>query len=87
MNIAGEEISSNATYKGLIWCAASASAEVFADVALCPFEMTKVRIQTSTTGTFPTGFGAALVAMRQFRSETRFPFGSLVPLWSRQARK
>ncbi|KAF9475219.1 mitochondrial carrier protein [Pholiota conissans] len=82
MNLAGEEIS--ATYKPLIWLAGSASAEVFADVALCPFEMTKVKIQTSPTGTFPIAFGQALKQMSATKVETRFPFGSLVPLWSRQ---
>ncbi|KAJ7760416.1 mitochondrial carrier domain-containing protein [Mycena metata] len=82
MNLAGEELSNK--YKGAIWLAGSASAEVFADIALCPLEMTKVKIQTSATGTFPTGFGAALSQMRATKVETRFPFGSLVPLWSRQ---
>lgn len=81
-NLAGEE---NATkYKPLIWLAGSASAEIFADIALCPMEMTKVKIQTSPTGTFPTAFGAALSKMSATKIETRFPFGSLVPLWSRQ---
>ncbi|KAJ6621331.1 mitochondrial carrier protein [Mycena sp. CBHHK59/15] len=82
MNLAGEELSNK--YKPAIWLAGSASAEVFADIALCPFEMTKVKIQTSQNGTFPTGFGAALTQMRATKAETRFPFGSLVPLWSRQ---
>jgi hypothetical protein len=81
-NLAGEE--NAAKYKGAIWLAGSASAEVFADIALCPLEMTKVKIQTSPVGTFPTGFGAALAAMSASKIETRFPFGSLVPLWSRQ---
>ncbi|KAJ7623340.1 mitochondrial carrier domain-containing protein [Roridomyces roridus] len=81
MNLAGEEMTEK--YKPLIWVAGSASAEVFADIALCPLEMTKVKIQTSATGTFPTGFGSALAAMRA-SPETRFPFGSLGPLWSRQ---
>lgn len=81
-NLAGEE---NATkYKPLIWLAGSASAEVFADIALCPFEMTKVRVQTSPNGTFPIKFGAALAEMSRLKAETRYPFGSLVPLWSRQ---
>lgn len=57
---------------------------MFADVALCPFEMIKVKVQTSTPGTFPTAFGPALAAMQANKVETRFPFGSLVPLWSRQ---
>jgi solute carrier family 25 phosphate transporter 3 len=84
MNLAGEEASNK--YKPAIWLAGSASAEVFADIALCPLEMTKVKIQTSATGTFPTAFGAALAEMRKTKAETRFPFGSLGPLWSRQVR-
>lgn len=82
MNLAGEEVSKK--YKPAIWLAGSASAEFFADIALCPLEMTKVKIQTSPRGTFPTAFGAALVEMRNRRIETRYPFGSIVPLWSRQ---
>lgn len=81
-NLAGEELASR--QKALIWLSASASAEVFADVALCPLEMTKVRIQTSPAGTFPTAFGPALAAMSANKVEFRYPFGSLVPLWSRQ---
>lgn len=82
MNLAGEEASEK--YKGAIWLAGSASAEVFADIALCPWEMTKVKIQTSPAGTFPVPMGAALAQMRATSAETRFPFGSLGPLWSRQ---
>ncbi|KIP07097.1 hypothetical protein PHLGIDRAFT_127874 [Phlebiopsis gigantea 11061_1 CR5-6] len=82
MNIAGEEASTK--YKGAIWLAGSASAEFFADVALCPLEMTKVKIQTSAQGTFPIPTFAALSRMSATSAETRFPFGSLVPLWSRQ---
>jgi len=81
-NLAGEELSNK--YKPAIWLAGSASAEIFADVALCPFEMAKVKIQTSPSGTFPTAFGAAMKQMSASKAETRFPFGSLVPLWSRQ---
>ncbi|KAG2048060.1 mitochondrial carrier [Suillus hirtellus] len=82
MNLAGEELTNK--YKPAIWLAGSASAEVFADIALCPLEMTKVKIQTSPSGTFPTSFGAALAEMSRTKAETRYPFGSLVPLWSRQ---
>lgn len=39
-NVAGEEASY--TYRGMIYLAGSASAEVFADAALCPMEMVKV---------------------------------------------
>jgi len=81
-NLAGEEAAQK--YKAYIWLAGSASAEVFADIALCPLEMTKVKVQTSPSGTFPIAFGPALAQMRAMKAETRFPFGSLVPLWSRQ---
>ncbi|TRM65354.1 mitochondrial carrier protein [Schizophyllum amplum] len=82
MNLAGEEMSNK--YKPAIWLAGSATAEVFADMALCPLEMTKVKIQTSPNGTFPIAFGAALKEMSRTKAETRYPFGSLGPLWSRQ---
>lgn len=82
MNLAGEGASEQ--YKPFIWLAGSASAEVVADIALCPLEMTKVKIQTSSTGTFPIAFGEALKQMRATKVETRYPFGSIVPLWSRQ---
>lgn len=39
-NLLGKDISEK--YKGFIWASASASAEFFADIALCPLEMTKV---------------------------------------------
>ncbi|KCV72818.1 hypothetical protein H696_00396 [Fonticula alba] len=81
-NVLGEE--NSVKYKSLVWASASASAELFADIALCPMEMVKVKVQTSPPGTFPTGTMAALAAMRANAAETRFPFGSLVPLWSRQ---
>lgn len=70
-------------YRGIIYVLGSASAEVFADAALCPMEMVKVKIQTSVPGTFPTELGAAIAAMRANPS-LKFPYGSLVPLWSRQ---
>merc|ERR1719453_2840055 len=77
----GEETAKN--YQGLVFLAGSASAEVFADAALCPMEMVKVKIQTSTPGTFPTEMGAAISKLNADPS-SKFPFGSLVPLWSRQ---
>ncbi|CAM9125935.1 unnamed protein product [Choristocarpus tenellus] len=81
-NLAGEE---NAyEYRGTIYLLGSASAEFFADIALCPMEMVKVKVQTSVPGTFPTEFGAALAEMRANSVEYKFPMGSLVPLWSRQ---
>lgn len=80
-NLAGEEDAKK--YQGAIWLAGSASAEFFADAALCPFEMIKVKVQTSTPGTFPTGFFSALGEIQKIPGST-WPFGSLVPLWSRQ---
>lgn len=79
--MAGEENAHK--YRGYIFLAGSASAEVIADAALCPFEMIKVKVQTSPAGTFPTEFGAAWGKMSADPS-SKFPFGSLVPLWSRQ---
>jgi len=81
-NMAGKE---NAyRYRDWIYLAGSASAEFFADLALCPMEMVKVKVQTSPAGTFPTQFGPALAQMQANKAETRFPFGSVGPLWSRQ---
>lgn len=81
-NLLGEDVMTK--NKGLVWVSASASAEFFADIALCPFEMIKVKVQTSPQGTFPTGFNAAMTQMKLNKHETRFPFGSLSPLWARQ---
>lgn len=81
-NMVGEEYF--ATNKGLVWICASASAEFFADIALCPMEMIKVKVQTSPAGTFPTSLGAATGAMLANRTDTGFPFRSLTPLWGRQ---
>ncbi|CAM9653986.1 unnamed protein product, partial [Phaeothamnion confervicola] len=81
-NLLGEE--NYHKYRGIIYLAGSASAEFFADAALCPMEMVKVKVQTSAAGTFPTEFGAAWATMSANSAQTKFPFGSLVPLWSRQ---
>jgi len=80
-NLAGQENAGK--YKKLIWLAGSASAEFFADIALCPMEMVKVKIQTSPAGTFPTALGPAISALRA-NPASRFPFGSVTPLWGRQ---
>lgn len=80
-NLAGQENAGK--YKKIIWLAGSASAEFFADIALCPMEMVKVKIQTSPAGKFPTALGPAISALRADPS-SRFPFGSVTPLWGRQ---
>jgi solute carrier family 25 phosphate transporter 3 len=71
-------------YRGAIYVTAAGCAEACASVLMCPFEMLKVRVQTSPRGTFPTQFGPALSHMIANRHGMRFPFGSLVPLWGRQ---
>ncbi len=54
-NLAGEE---NAyKYRSMIYLARSASAELIADIALCPMEMVKVKVQSSPHGTFLTELG------------------------------
>ncbi|CAM9390488.1 unnamed protein product [Sphacelaria rigidula] len=80
--LAGEEAAF--LYRGAVFLLAAASAEFFADIALCPMEMVKVKVQTASRRTFPTDFESALSAMWDSRQSTGFPFGSLVPLWSRQ---
>jgi solute carrier family 25 phosphate transporter 3 len=47
-------------------------------------EMVKVKVQTSVPGTFPTAVIPATIAMNANRQVTRFPYGSIIPLWSRQ---
>lgn len=71
----------------VLWAAASGSAEIFADMALCPFEMTKVKMQVTLPGqpnAPPSSFLPALSWMSANKADTRFPFGSLAPLWGRQ---
>lgn len=46
-DIAGPDYATK--YKTLIYLAGAASSEVIADVALCPFEAVKVRVQTQPT--------------------------------------
>lgn len=47
-------------YRTYVYLAASASAEIIADAALCPFEAVKVRMQTSpASANFPRSLGAA----------------------------
>lgn len=86
--LVGEETVNNSTLVRMsLWAAASGSAEVFADVALCPFEMTKVKMQVTLPGQ-PDGFPSKMIpAMKEMsarKADTKFPFGSLYPLWGRQ---
>ncbi|XP_057971490.1 mitochondrial phosphate carrier protein 3, mitochondrial-like isoform X1 [Malania oleifera] len=78
-DIAGPEYA--AKYKTLIYLAGSASAEVIADIALCPMEAVKVRVQTQP------GFARGLSdGFPKFvKSEGALGlYKGLVPLWGRQ---
>ncbi|CAO2828680.1 unnamed protein product [Amaranthus hypochondriacus] len=78
-DIAGPEYA--AKYKTLIYLAGSASAEVIADVALCPFEAVKVRVQTKP------GFARGLSdGLPKFVKSDGFGglYRGLGPLWGRQ---
>lgn len=73
--------------KMLLQACASGSAELFADVALCPFEMTKVRMQITMPVNGVAGFPQQLLPAFSAMSanpDSKFPFGSLKPLWGRQ---
>jgi solute carrier family 25 phosphate transporter 3 len=71
-------------YRGLIWLSGAAAAEFCGCLALCPMEMVKVKVQTSVPGTFPIAIIPATIEMNRNRKVTRFPYGSIGPLWSRQ---
>ncbi|KAL8432180.1 hypothetical protein ACSSS7_004792 [Eimeria intestinalis] len=70
-NLLGEK--AYAANKGAVWLGASASAELFADVALCPMEMVKVKVQTSPQGAWPTGLFSATRQMMHKKHDTKFP--------------
>ncbi|XP_010420025.1 PREDICTED: mitochondrial phosphate carrier protein 3, mitochondrial-like [Camelina sativa] len=78
-DLAGPEYT--AKYKTLIYLAGSASAEVIADVALCPFEAVKVRVQTQP------GFARGMSdGFPKFVKSEGFGglYKGLGPLWGRQ---
>jgi len=70
-------------YRTIGYSLASASAEVIADIFLCPFEAVKVRVQTSKVGTFPTEFGKAFNAIYSTEGANGL-YKGLAPLWARQ---
>ncbi len=77
---AGEETA--AKYQTLLFLAASASAEVIADVFLCPFEAVKVRVQTEKNFALRGLFdGWAAVTKAEGVNGL---FKGLTPLWMRQ---
>eukprot|EP01062_Namystynia_karyoxenos_P025966 TRINITY_DN2032_c0_g2_i1.p1 TRINITY_DN2032_c0_g2~~TRINITY_DN2032_c0_g2_i1.p1 ORF type:complete len:344 (+),score=152.70 TRINITY_DN2032_c0_g2_i1:86-1033(+) len=85
--IGGRETLDTTPKKMAFQAAASASAEFFADMGLCPFEMTKVKVQVEVPPSKEWAYlstPAALAKMSADKASTRFPFGSLRPLWGRQ---
>ncbi|RYG43290.1 MC/SLC25 family protein, partial [archaeon] len=81
-SLVGEEAA--VANRTLLYLAASASAEVIADAALCPFEAVKVRMQTSPPAAkFPTTFGAAWGRISGAEGVNGF-YKGITPLWGRQ---
>ncbi|KAG6401850.1 hypothetical protein SASPL_138718 [Salvia splendens] len=78
-DIAGPE--NAAKYKTFIFLAGSASAEVIADIALCPFEAVKVRVQTQPG--FANGLSDGLPKFIRAEGASGL-YKGLVPLWGRQ---
>ncbi|WOL09443.1 mitochondrial phosphate carrier protein 3, mitochondrial-like [Canna indica] len=78
-DIAGPEFASK--YKSLIYLAGSASAEVIADIALCPMEAVKVRIQTQPG--FARGLRDGFPKFVQSEGVLGL-YKGLLPLWGRQ---
>jgi len=70
-------------YRTVGFALSSACAEIIADVLLCPWEATKVRMQTSAEGTFPTN---GVTAFNQIKSTegTAGLYKGIKPLWMRQ---
>jgi len=69
-------------YKTYIYLAGSASAEFLADIALCPFEAVKIRMQT-TIPAFATGTFSGIRAITA-KEGTAGLYKGLYPLWGRQ---
>ncbi|XP_040986966.1 mitochondrial phosphate carrier protein 3, mitochondrial-like [Juglans microcarpa x Juglans regia] len=78
-DIAGPEYATK--YKTLIYLAGSASAELIADVALCPMEALKVRVQTQPG--FARGLSDGLPKFIKTEGALGL-YKGLVPLWGRQ---
>ncbi|KAK1282463.1 hypothetical protein QJS10_CPB22g00600 [Acorus calamus] len=78
-DIAGPEYA--AKYKTLIYLAGAASSEFIADIALCPMEAVKVRVQTQPG--FARGLGDGLPKIVKSEGALGL-YKGIVPLWGRQ---
>ncbi|CRK20077.1 hypothetical protein BN1708_001039 [Verticillium longisporum] len=79
-DIAGPENAQK--YKTVLYLTASASAEFLADLALCPFEAVKVRMQ----GGIPSPYSGTLDGIRTIAAKEGMSglYKGLYPLWGRQ---
>jgi len=79
-DLVGDDIAHR--YRTVVYLGASASAEFFADLALCPFESIKVRMQT----TVPPFASGTLDGWKKITSKEGFGglYKGLYPLWARQ---
>ncbi|KAG7120579.1 Mitochondrial phosphate carrier protein 3 like [Verticillium longisporum] len=79
-DIAGPENAQK--YKTVLYLTASASAEFLADLALCPFEAVKVRMQ----GGIPSPYSGTLDGIRTIAAKEGVSglYKGLYPLWGRQ---
>jgi solute carrier family 25 phosphate transporter 3 len=80
VGIAGEKAEK---FKVIGFAVSSASAEIIADILLCPFEAVKIRMQTSKLGTFPLKLVPAMNQIRKNEGINGF-YKGLAPLWARQ---
>ncbi|KAI0147563.1 mitochondrial phosphate carrier protein [Xylariaceae sp. FL1272] len=69
-------------YKTILYLTASASAEFLADIALCPFEAVKVRMQTS----MPSPYKGTIDGIRKITATEGVAglYKGIYPLWGRQ---
>jgi len=79
-DMAGPELATQ--YRTALYLGASASAELLADVALCPWEAVKVRMQTAATP-FASNAMAGLSRISAQEGLSGF-YKGLAPLWMRQ---
>ncbi|KAK1246876.1 hypothetical protein MKX08_000678 [Trichoderma sp. CBMAI-0020] len=79
-DLAGEEAAHK--YKTILYLSASASAEFLADLALCPMEAVKVRMQ----GGSPNPYTGALDGFNKITAKEGYAglYKGLYPLWGRQ---
>ena len=80
-DVAGPEMAHK--YRTTLYLTASASAEVLADIALCPMEALKVRMQTSVAIPFATSSTAGFSRILREEGIGGF-YKGLAPLWMRQ---